>query len=158
MGESSDGSVTSIGALLLDSAGRGLHFFGLALPDAITEQWASGRRRNLVFEAEVLPYRIALTCWGEVLKNSHLVVFIDNDGARHSWIAGSADSKHARWMIHQGALLESQLNVTPYFSRVPTASNPADGPSRMSFDLCLKLGASETLLPSHVLNECALMR
>ena len=45
-----DRSIISIGAVLLDSSGRGLHFFGLRLPEAITERWTGNKRRNLVLQ------------------------------------------------------------------------------------------------------------
>ena len=91
------------------------------------------------------------------MAGHHVIIFIDNDGARHSWISGTAESRHARWMIHQGTLKESSLGVIPYFSRVPTSSNLADGPSRMWFDLCLHLGAVQTHVPIDVLSSCAAM-
>ena len=56
--------VTSIGAVLLGSSGGGLNFLGLQVPGVVTDAWAEGGKRNLVFEAEVLPYTLALTCWG----------------------------------------------------------------------------------------------
>eukprot|EP00435_Cladocopium_sp_Y103_P005073 s6124_g1.t1 len=80
--------------------------------------------------------------------------FIDHDGAKHSWIAGSADSCHARRMIHQGTLLEADLNVVPYFCRAPTASNIADGPSRMDFRLCWHIGATQTHVTDEFLRKC----
>ena len=74
----------------------------------------------------------------------------------HSWISGCADSKHARWMMHQGSLKEACLNTVPYFSRVtPTASNLADGPSRLYFDLCIRLGAVQILISDGDLRQCA---
>jgi hypothetical protein len=135
---------------------RGLKFFGLRLPDEVTAVWSGGVKQNLVFEAEVLPYNLALSCWGGLLRDRHVLVFIDNDGARHSWIKGSADSRHARRMSHQGTLPESDLNPTPYFCMVPTTSNLADGPSRLDFGVCLQLGAEETAVDFAVLRECAL--
>ena len=135
---------------------RGLKFFGLRLPDEVTAVWSGGVKQNLVFEAEVLPYNLALSCWGGLLRDRHVLVFIDNDGARHSWIKGSADSRHARRMSHQGTLPESDLNTTPYICMVPTTSNLADGPSRLDFGVCLQLGAEETAVDFAVLRECAL--
>ena len=54
--QGTDGSmVTSIGAILIDSHGKGLQFFGLHLPTDMTAEWGRGGRRQLGFEAEVLP-------------------------------------------------------------------------------------------------------
>eukprot|EP00435_Cladocopium_sp_Y103_P074784 s23_g51.t1 len=143
--------ITSVGAVLVDMNGRGLKFFGMHLPDFVTGVWAAGGRKNLVFEAEILPYALALECWAELMRDRHVIIFIDNDGARHGWISAMADSKHARLILHKGTLSESLLSVTPFFSRVPTASNLADGPSRLSFELCWRIGAEQTVIPENVL-------
>ena len=73
-----------------------------------------------------------------------------------SWIKGSADSVHAMRMIHKGTLLEAQLEVQPYFCRVPTMSNIADGPSRLDFRMCFVLGAEEFKVPMDILRKCAI--
>eukprot|EP00435_Cladocopium_sp_Y103_P075041 s103_g53.t1 len=125
--------VTSVGAILIDASGAGLKYFGLRLPSEVTSVWAGDGRKQLVFEAEILPYLLALACWGDILSGRHVLVFIDNDGARHSWIRGGADSVHALRMIHKGTLVETRMEVCPYFCRVPTMSNIADGPSRLDF-------------------------
>eukprot|EP00435_Cladocopium_sp_Y103_P004054 s4006_g1.t1 len=148
--------VTSVGAILIDSNGVGLKFFGMRLPDEVTDVWGRDGRRQLVFEAEMLPYLLALACWKDVLAGRNLLVFIDNDGARHSWIKGSADSLHALRMIHKGTLLEAGLDVRPYFCRVPTSSNVADGPSRLDFRLCRALGAEAFDVPMDTIRACAI--
>lgn len=134
---------TSVGAILIDAQGRGINFFGLHLPDEVVDHWGSGGRRQLVFEAEVLPYLLALACWSKLLEKRHVLIFVDNDGARHSWIKGGADSVYAMRMIHKGTLLEAWLEVQRYFCRVPTTSNIADGPSKLDFRMCFALGAEE---------------
>ena len=129
----------------------------MRVPEDITLVWANGSRTNLVFEAEVLPYAPALECWGHLMRDKHILIFIDNDGARHSWIKGSADSSCPRMMIHRGALREAELQVIPYFCRVPTHSNLADGPSRDDFEQCLHLGAEQTFVDHQMLRRCALV-
>ena len=91
--------------------------------------------------------------WKNLLANRHVLVFIDNDGARHSWIRGGAESLHAMRMIHKGTLLDARMDGQPYFCRVPTKSNVADGPSRLDFRMCLALGAEEFKVPLDVLRS-----
>ena len=98
----------------------------------------NGQHRNRVFEAEVLPYCLALTSWAR-LEDRHLVIFISKDGGRHSW----TQSMHVGWEC-------------PHFRRVPTASNSADGPSRLDFDLCIRLGAGTVLWWDGEVVECPL--
>ena len=113
-----------------------------------------------MFESELLPYNLALLCWSDsrpVEKDKRLLVFIDNDGSRYSWIKGAADSQHAHSMIRQGTLRETNLNVTLYFCRVATSSNLGDGPSRMDFGLRLKLGATRTFVSHEDLRRLGLV-
>ena len=90
------------------------------------------------------------------MARKRVLIFIDNEAAsRASWIAGRADSAYANRMIHLGASFEAELEVMPYFCRVPTFSNLGDGPSRMDFDACLALGARRWAVESDVLVRCA---
>eukprot|EP00435_Cladocopium_sp_Y103_P021857 s2092_g5.t1 len=137
-------SGTSVGAVLADSSGNLLHFFGLVVDEAIVATWGRPDQTQHVFEAEVLPYAMALTVWGKLLRGSCLFAFIDNEAAKASWIAGFAYSPTARQVIHQGTLLEAKLNVSPFFSRVPTSSNYGDDPSRGRFAHLERMGAQRT--------------
>ena len=91
---------------------------------------------STIFQAEVLPYSVALKLFAETVKCFNLFVFIDNEAARHSWISASAGSDMATRMIDLGTVLESELSVSPYFCLVPMFS------SRDDFEFCFKLGAS----------------
>ena len=146
----------SVGGVLFDSNGKGMKCFGETLPERVVKAWSNGHKRQLVFEAEVLPYLLALRLWYDDLQHSNLLVFIDNEAARQSWVRGYADSWYARCMIHQGTLLEAKAMANTYFCRVPTHSNVADGPSRDYFDLCQRLGAVRTYVNDALLSECAL--
>ena len=128
--------MTSVGGLLCSKLGEGIGCFGGYLPEDVVTKWSNGVRTQLVFEAEILPYLLSLALWGDRLRGCKLLVFIDNEAARHSWISGHADATFARYMTHAGTLLEASLMVDPFFARAPTFSNLADGPSRMFFDGC----------------------
>ena len=149
-------SGTSIGGVVFDPSGKALECFGEMLPDEVTEAWSKGLKEQLVFEAEILPYLVALSIWSALLENKLLFVFIDNEAAKSSWISGSADSSLVESMLHKGTMLESRLNVSAYFCRVPTHSNVSDGPSRGFFDVCLGMGASRIAVNAQHLIEIAL--
>ena len=94
----------------------------------------------------MLPYAICLEVWSDLLKDSAAFVFIDNEAAKASWIAGAAHSEVAGTIIHHGTLAEAQLNVHSFFARVPTFSNLADDPSRGFFADLLSNGAEQTYI------------
>ena len=82
--ESNAWSGTSIGGVLCDNAGNILRFFGAVLSDDITSCWSEGVREQLVYEAEVLPYSVALSVWSNYIRDSCLFVYIDNEASRFS--------------------------------------------------------------------------
>ena len=149
-------SGTSIGGVIFDHSGRALQCFGEMLPASITDAWAMKVKEQLVFEAEIFPYLVSLDVWGGLLQNKLVFVFIDNEAAKSSWISGSADTAAAEAMLHRGTTMESRLNVSAYFCRVPTHSNVSDGPSRGFFDLCADMGASRIAVNAQLLTELAL--
>ena len=71
-------------------------------------------------------------CWRETLRHKRLIVYADNDGARHSWIKETADTVFAR-DVAPGTLTEVENGAHLILRQVPTASNLADGPSRLDF-------------------------
>ena len=146
---------TTVGGVLFGPNGGALSCFGREVPQCVTSHWSCGKRKQLVFEAEVMPYLLGLRLWGDIVRNELLLIFLDNEGARHSWIAGSADSFHARKMIHHGTLLESKLCVGAHFARVPTFSNIADAPSRLDFSQCIALGAEVVEISDELMFACA---
>ena len=150
-------SGTSIGGVLCDNSGNILRFFGEVLPDSITSRWSEGIREQLVYEAEVLPYSVALSLWQDYIRDSCLFVYIYNEASRFSWIAGTADRSLVQKMIHRALCLEADISTYPYFNRVPSHSNLADDPSRGKFDTLLSLGGVRDRIPLCdllLLSEC----
>ena len=146
---------------MLEGTGRSLRFFGMQMPDDIyCSAWSGGVKRIWCLRANC-SHTTWRYCVGQTLdllkKDKRLLVFIDNDGLRYSWIKGAADSQHAHSMIRQGTLRETNLNVTLYFCRVATSSNLGDGPSRMDFGLRLKLGATRTFVSHEDLRRLGLV-
>ena len=101
----------------------------------------------------MLPFAIALKIWGELLRNSCLFVFIDNEAAKSSWITAVAQSDVAQSILHRGTLMEADLNLWPFFARVPTSSNFSDDPSRGKFETLLQMGACQTNVTDEMIAE-----
>ena len=139
-------SGTSVGAVLADGAGNILKFFGRVISPSLVSSWGTADKTQYIFEAEVLPYTLCLLVWKEILRGCALFVFIDNEEARASWISASAHSTVAKQFIHHGAIMEADLDVRPFFARVPTYSNFGDDPSRGRFDALFSCGAERTMI------------
>ena len=119
-------SGTSVGAVLADGDGNILKFFGHVISQSLVNSWGTPDKTQYIFEAEVLPYTLCLLVWKELLRGCAVFVFIDNEAARAAWISASAHSAVARQFIHHGAVMEADLDVRPFFARVPTHSNFGD--------------------------------
>ena len=83
-------SGTSVGAVLADSSGNVLRFFGHVISPQLVASWGKPDKTQYIFEAEVLPYTLCLLVWKDLLCGCALFAFIDNEAARASWISASA--------------------------------------------------------------------
>ena len=151
--ESLEWSGTSIGAVLADSYGRILHFFGHIVSDDLVSSWGPPDKLQHIFEAEVLPYAISLFVWSTLLRGCNVFAFIDNEAAKASWISGFATSIIARTIIHNGTIMEADHDVHPFFARVPTSSNMGDDPSRGRFGSLERHGASRTTVTDDMIKR-----
>ena len=66
------------------------------------ETWGPAEKTYYIFEAELLPFTVALHVWSDIVRDCCVFVFIDNEGAKASWITASAHSDIALHILHQG--------------------------------------------------------
>ena len=115
--------------------------FFLARVLGSSDRQERGTRRQLVGQAEILPVLLAQELWGQYLKGRRVIVFIDNDAARHAIIRGASPSGPSAVLVGLFWANEARLGSFCWVERVPTHSNPADGPSRLCFSMARELGA-----------------
>ncbi len=142
---------TSIGGVLLNDRGIPLNHFCCILPEDMVATWGPAGKQEYIFEAEVLPFAVALQVWRSQLAGKCVFVLIDNEAAMSVWISGNAESAVARKILHNGAMLEAAIDVHLYFARVPTHSNIADDPSRGRFEELLRHGSEQTCVDHELL-------
>ena len=91
---------------------------------------------------------------GESLLTSfQIVCYLDNDAARHALVKSCAGAQEAEEIIAGVRDIENRAQLRAWYSRVPTFSNPADGPSRLKADEFQKVlcsGLSSELASSAV--------
>ena len=92
-----------------------------------------------MFHAELFAIWVSLVTFRRLLQHTDIVIWEDNEGARHTVTSGSTTDHTAGIMIHQIWSLIANLDLLPWVARVPSSSNPADGPSRLDFSLAHKL-------------------
>ena len=122
--------------------------FCFTLDMSLTKSWLQlgdhRTGRNISLKRRCYPTLLALTVWGATVKGCCIFAFIDNEAAKSSWITGTATSDVAQRVLHNGTRLEADLDVWPFFSRVPTHSSMGDDPSRGRFEMLEMLGARRT--------------
>ena len=68
--------------------------------------------------------------WSKRFRSCDLVCFTDNEAAKACLVKGSSAHEVANKLLFFQALKEAECDRIPWFSRVPSASNVADAPSR----------------------------
>ena len=117
-----------------------LHF-GMEIPEDIARPWlARAGKEQMVFECEMLPYLAGLALAPGAFKHRDLLVFVDNEAARKTFVKAFTRSEEGSVILDSALPLEEELDVRAFFCRVPTHSNLAGGPSRLSFEEVEKMG------------------
>ena len=135
--------VAGIGAVLFDQNGKAVRFFSHKISDAVVEFLNPGlARKTTIFECEFFAAFCAFWLWGP-LVNSAIVLYTDN-GVRDTLISCMSRHALARMMLIAVLALEAELQLIPWYARVPTDSNLSDSPSRFSVEKLVSMGAVRT--------------
>lgn len=137
-----DRCVGSIGGVLINPNGECFEFFGWDVGDRVVSRLLEHSSRP-IHELEVLPVLVSAILWGHLFRGSQVIYFIDNEFARMAYIRGSGNTHWSNFFLSQFVQLEAKEQHKTWFSRVPTFSNLADGPSRMDFAWVRSRGASQ---------------
>lgn len=138
--EGDDKKTGGVGGVLISPYGSCHSFFGDVVPNIIMERLCE-TSLNPIYELEVCPVLIAVNLWGVELVHSQSVFYLDNDAARSAYIKGVGSTHYASLMVDRFVQCELELQIKSWFSRVPSYSNVADAPSRLSFGKLEELGA-----------------
>ena len=74
------------------------------------------------------------------MRNNRVVAFIDNDSARFELIRCFSPVQVSMELIIDVVTEAARMSTCLWFERVPTLSNPADGPSRDDCSIVAALG------------------
>ena len=123
-----------IGAVLFDDALPLCEAFGCEVPRDVAGvlRNATGNEQ-IIGQLEILPFVVALRVWRSVLRPAgrRVVIFVDNDAARYAMIKGYSPSPVSRALVSELWSLITDLQLTVWFERVPSAGNPADAAIRL---------------------------
>ena len=139
------GKVAGIGAVLVDELGNCRKAFSFT-PRSEHVEMIGGR----IHQLEILPVVMACIAFEEEIRSKRLFIHVDNSAAQSSLINAGSTNHTSRSLVYLYLDLEQRIQFIPWISRVNSASNVADGPSRNSFEEVQGLGAECFIFPEEV--------
>ena len=134
-----------IGAVLFDQTGKPISYFSKRLSSELVAHLNPLGKQSAIFECEFFALFCAFLLWGGTITNA-VVIFTDNNGVRDSLISCSSKNASAKKLLVATMALECEYQLTPWYARIPTDSNLADGPSRYRCQKLQSMGASECII------------
>ena len=129
-----------VGAVLFVDAGPPRAFLSERVPEDLLAVLQT-ESVHAISALEVLPVFLARSLWADHVKHRRAFFFIDNDAARHSLIAGASPSPSITRALRSIVMHQAKVPTFAWYSRVPSASNIADEPSRFQLASLLSRGA-----------------
>ena len=126
--EGKDKDKASVGAVIYLEGE--VEYFGQAVPSEFLERLQK-ETKSVIAALELLPVAGALDLWKEKVKNRRVLVFVDNEAAKASLVRMNSDAPSMKKVLRKIAALNERAPTNCWYSRVPSASNPADAPSRL---------------------------
>lgn len=123
---------SGLGGVLISPNGTPIEYFSEEVRDEVAIAMGHGHKGTVIFEAELLAVCIALKLWCDLVKNAMLVFYVDNDALRGAYAASSTRAGFTGHVLEKLNLLEEQMRINIWVSRVPTFCNIADDPSRFN--------------------------
>ena len=111
--------------------------FGAMVVPELLEAWRVPGQAQLIALAELFPILVARATWSALLAGRDNVSLIDNISAKDAIIRGASSHSASLEMAGDVWVADTSLRACAWYERVPSAANPADGPSRGSFHLGL---------------------
>ena len=122
----------SIGGVIFPPGGRPEAFGAMLTEEARLALTSKVGQKQIIGQAEILPILVAKIIWEDHIASNKVIYFIDNDSARLALIRGYSPVLASLHMVMKCARLDAESRSCSWYARVPTKSNIADEPSRMS--------------------------
>ena len=131
--ENNDTEAT-VGGVIISPRCKGARYFGVRVPQAMLDKWQAGGLTHVVAQAELLPIILARLTWVELLRGAWVISFVDNEGVKAALVNGNTRALESVELLSLAARLEMRSGSYYWYTRVPSPSNIADGPSRLDFE------------------------
>eukprot|EP00435_Cladocopium_sp_Y103_P052388 s1758_g16.t1 len=135
----SEGDLHTIGGVMTFNGAHS--FFSCKVPDELVSEWRQ-TYQHIIGLVELYAVVVAASVWSADLSGKRVLFFVDNQPALDALIKGTSASPEFRRLLESWEVQADATGALVWFSRVPSNSNPADGPSRGSLELMRSIGAS----------------
>ena len=129
-----------LGGIIYNSDGSAMQAFSICLTQDQIASLGGLVKKTIIFEAELLALIVSFILWKNLICNSPVVFFVDNNSARDVAISANSRSKTIEALVEQLLRVEDMASSSCWFARVPSPSNPADAPSRGETESMVQLG------------------
>ncbi|CAE7480360.1 unnamed protein product [Symbiodinium sp. CCMP2592] len=148
-----DSGTGGLGGVLLTGSGSALSFFSVPISEQQAKSMSLQDEHTIIYELEMFGVLIGFKLLVEktaafaesyeqpgAVAGTGVIFYIDNDAARHAYIAGSSKKGVAGILIDEVNFLEYVHGILPWYARVASPANLADETSRMKLDRVKRLG------------------
>ena len=129
-----EGALVTFGAVIMDPWTGVQEVLGAEVPQPVVAAWRAGGKKQVIFFAELYPILIAKRTWWHLIQHRRILIFIDNEGAKFSFVRNYSAQVNATMMLLENAQLDFDSQSLCWYSRVPSKSNIADDASRLVFE------------------------
>ena len=81
----------------------------------------------------MMPVVICKQQFEHLFRRARVLFFIDNDGVKEAFVAGTTGSKASRRMLVEAMVQDACNDSLTWYARIPSPSNIADAPSRLNW-------------------------
>ncbi|OLP96450.1 hypothetical protein AK812_SmicGene21315 [Symbiodinium microadriaticum] len=124
-----------VGSLAYNSQGLLLSWFGEELSQAVLAIINPDEKCTLIYELETYAAVMSLVRLGRMWRDSDVILFLDNEASLAALINGRSDSNFVQKLLNTLFEWECESRCNVGFEHVPSASSPADDPSRLIFPM-----------------------
>ena len=121
-------------------------WFGFAVTTEQCKFLGAELKETIIFELELLAAVVGITHWCSTTSEDLHVWFGDNDASRYALIKANANGDVARAILSYHLEVETALNTSLWFARVPTEANISDHPSRLCTHSLLRADLEQNAL------------
>ena len=122
--------VAGLGGVLVSWDGKPVSYFIFKCTDSILSHLGKTHLLNPIYLLEGLAAIIGLKVWTSLIRGSHIVAFLDNEGVLGTFMSCRANQSLFTPILCALTEWESDNQTQAWFDFVPSEANVADRPSR----------------------------